>query len=95
MCSAVILTNVATQRCLRKKQLVHNRFALFSPFVLKKSTSFFLYSTADRDQTVSQRFEPSSRITLISEQLNPWYHILHQDVMSRHRGAKPLWRYEL
>jgi hypothetical protein len=76
-------------------QLVHNRFTLFSPFVLKKSHTLFLYSTADRDQTVSQRFEPSSRITLISEQLNPWYHFQHQDVMSRHRGAKLLRRYEL
>jgi len=52
----------------------------------------YLLYTADRDQTVSQRSEPSSRTTFISEQLNPWYHLQHQDVMSRHRGAKPLRR---
>ena len=28
--------------------------------------------TTDRDQTVSRRFEPSSRTTLIGEQPNPW-----------------------
>jgi len=29
-------------------------------------------STVDRDQTVSRRFKPSSRTTLIGEQPNPW-----------------------
>ena len=76
-------------------QLVHNRHSLFSPFVLKQTNYTFLSLTADRDQTVSQRSEPSSRTTFISEQLNPWYRFLHQDVMSRHRGAKLLRRYEL
>jgi len=80
---------------LLEKQLVHHRHNLFSPFVLKKINLFFLILTADRDQTVSQRSEPSSRTTLISEQLNPWYRFQHQDVMSRHRGAKLLRRYEL
>ena len=51
--------------------------------------------TADRDQTVSRRSEPSSRTTLIGEQPNPWDLLQPQDVMSRHRGAKPLRRYEL
>src|SRR5881227_117217 len=44
--------------------------------------------TADRDQTVSRRSEPSSRTTLIGEQPNPWELLHPQDVMSRHRGAK-------
>src|SRR5260370_8284637 len=44
--------------------------------------------TADRDQTVSRRFEPNSRTTLIGEQPNPWDLLQPQDVMSRHRGAK-------
>ena len=39
--------------------------------------------------TVSRRFEPSSRTTLICEQHNPWELLHPQDVMSRHRGAKP------
>ncbi len=51
--------------------------------------------TTDRDQTVSRRFEPSSRTTLIGEQPNPWKVLPLQDVMSRHRGAKPDRRCEL
>ena len=49
---------------------------------------FFLKSTVDRDQTVSRRFKPSSRTILFGEQPNPWQRMLHQDMMSRHRGAK-------
>ena len=51
--------------------------------------------TIDRDRTVSRRSEPSSRATLIGEQPNPWDLLQPQDVTSRHRGAKPLRRYEL
>ena len=49
----------------------------------------------DRDRTVSRRSEPSSRATLIGEQPNPWDLLQPRDVTSRHRGAKPLRRYEL
>ena len=49
----------------------------------------------DMNQTVSRRFEPSSRTTLMGEQPNPWKVLPLQDVMSRHRGAKPRRRYEL
>ena len=49
----------------------------------------------DMYQTVSRRFEPSSRTTLMGEQPNPWNLLQPQDVMSRHRGAKPPRRYEL
>jgi hypothetical protein len=52
------------------------------------NTYMFFLSTVDRDQTVSRRSEPNSRITLIGEQPNPWQTMHHQDVMSRHRGAK-------
>ena len=51
--------------------------------------------TADRDQTVSRRFKPSSRTTLNGEQPYPWDRLQPQDVMSRHRGAKLRRRYEL
>ena len=47
------------------------------------------------DRTVSRRSEPSSRATLMGEQPNPWDLLQPQDVTSRHRGAKPLRRYEL
>jgi hypothetical protein len=50
---------------------------------------------ADRDRTVSRRSKPSSRTTLIGEQPNPWDLLQPQDVMSRHRGAKPPRRYGL
>ena len=49
----------------------------------------------DRDQTVSRRFEPSSRTALMGGQPNPWKRIHLQDAMSRHRGAKPPRRCEL
>jgi hypothetical protein len=80
---------------LKIQQLVNNRFTPFSPFVLEKRIDCYLYLTVDRDRTVSQRSEPSSRTTLINEQLNPWNHIQLQDVMSRHRGAKLLRRFGL
>ena len=54
-----------------------------------------LTTTADKDRTVSRRSEPSSRTTLIGEQPNPWDLLQPQDVMSRHRGAKPPRRCEL
>ena len=51
--------------------------------------------TEDKDQTVSRRFEPSSRSALIGEQPNPWDLLQPQDAKSRHRGAKPRRRCEL
>ena len=46
------------------------------------------------NRTVSRRSEPNSRTTLIGEQPNPWDLLQPQDVMSRHRGAKPRRRCE-
>ncbi len=57
--------------------------------------SRILTPTVDRDRTVSRRSEPSSRTTLTGEQPDPWDLLQPQDVMSRHRGAKPRRRYEL
>ena len=56
---------------------------------------FFLLLTVDRDQTVSRRSKPSSRTILTVEQTDPWKIILNQDMMSRHRGANQLRRWEL
>ena len=57
------------------------------------TTGFHRFSQIYRQHgfpfTVSRRFEPSSRTTLICEQHNPWELLHPQDVMSRHRGAKP------
>src|SRR5437764_11775879 len=49
----------------------------------------------DRDRAVLRRSEPSSRTTLTGEQPDPWDLLQPQDVMSRHRGAKPPRRYGL
>ena len=77
------------------RQLVDQRSVHFGPLVLEADSFKFLTPTADRDRTVSRRSEPSSRTTLIGEQPNPWELLHPQDVMSRHRGAKPPRRYEL
>ena len=75
------------------RQLVHQRLVLPSPLVLRKGPLKIPAPTADRDRPGSRRSEPSSRTTLLGEQPNPWDRLQPQDVMSRHRGAKPLRRY--
>ena len=70
-------------------QPVHQRFVHPGPLVLGTEPRKYPPPAADRDQTVSRRFEPSSRTTLMGEQPNPWELLHPQDVMSRHRGAKP------
>src|SRR5689334_17895653 len=77
------------------RQLVHQRCVHPGPLVLRTDPLTSPTITADRDQTVSRRFEPSSRTTLIGEQPNPWDLLQPQDVMSRHRGAKRFRRYGL
>src|SRR6202051_2436443 len=67
---------------------VHKRYVHPGPLVLGTDPLKLRTPTADRDQTVSRRSEPSSRTTLIGEQPNPWELLPPQDVMSRHRGAK-------
>ena len=56
---------------------------------------FYFILTADRDQTVSRRSEPNSRTILTVEQTDPWKNIRNQDMVSRHRGANQLRRWEL
>ena len=77
------------------EQLVHQRYVHPGPLVLRTAPLKYPTPTADRDQTVSRRFEPSSRTTLNGEQPYPWELLHPQDVMSRHRGAKLRRRYEL
>lgn len=48
----------------------------------------------DRNQTDLHRFEPSSRDTLINEQLNPLKLLHLKDVSGRHRGDKRKLCYE-
>jgi hypothetical protein len=95
MLSVVIPSEYSYPAMQLAPQPVHQRFVHPGPLVLRTAPLKFLTPTEDRDQTVSRRFEPSSRTALIDEQSNPWDLLQPQDAMSRHRGAKPRRRYEL
>ena len=77
------------------EQPANRRSVHHGPLVLVTEPRKTPTPTIDRDRTVSRRSEPSSRATLMGEQPNPWDLLQPQDVTSRHRGAKPLRRYEL
>ena len=89
------LQYVATLRMLLAEQQVHQRYVHPGPLVLRTGPLNFPTPTADRDRTVSRRSKPSSRTTLNGEHPYPWDLLQPQDVMSRHRGAKPPRRYGL
>jgi hypothetical protein len=89
MLSAVIFSILSYPALLLAEQLVHQRYVHPGPLVLGTDPLNFPTPTADRDRTVSRRSEPSSRTTLNGEQPYPWDLLQPQDVMSRHRGAKP------
>src|SRR3989454_3090272 len=95
MLSALIPSVLGYPAMLLAEQLVHQRYVHPGPLVLRSEPLKSPTPTADRDQTVSRRFEPSSRTALIGEQPNPWDLLQPQDAMSRHRGAKPRRRCEL
>ena len=95
MLSAVISSILSYSALHLAAQPMHQRYVHPGPLVLRTGPLNFPTTTADRDQTVSRRFEPSSRATLIGEQPNPWDRLQPQDVTSRHRGAKPCRRCEL
>ena len=95
MLSALILSILSYSAVQLALQQIHQRYVQPGPLVLRSDPLKFLTPTTDRDRTVSRRSEPSSRTTLMGEQPNPWDLLQPQDVMSRHRGAKPPRRYEL
>ena len=95
MLSALILTQRGYPAVQLALQPVNQRLVRPGPLVLRTDLRKLPAPTTDRDRTVSRRSEPSSRATLIGEQPNPWDLLQPQDVTSRHRGAKPLRRYEL
>jgi hypothetical protein len=95
MPSAVIPTVHSYPALRLAPQQVHQRYVHPGPLVLRTDPLNSPTPTPDRDQTVSRRFEPNSRTTLIGEQPNPWDLLQPQDVMSRHRGAKRFRRYGL
>ena len=89
MPSAVIPSDHSYAALRLAPQQLHQRVVRPGPLVLGTNPLKSPTPTADRDRTVSRRSEPSSRTTLIGEQPNPWDLLQPQDVMSRHRGAKP------
>ena len=89
MLSMLILSERSYSAMLLAEQPTHHWFVHSGPLVLGTALLKYPTPTTDRDRTVSRRSEPSSRTTLIGEQPNPWDRIQPQDVMSRHRGAKP------
>ena len=95
MLSAVIPSEFSYPAMRLAPQQVHQRFVHPGPLVLGTAPLNIPTPTADRDQTVSRRFKPSSRTTLNGEQPYPWDLLQPQDVMSRHRGAKRRRRYGL
>ena len=95
MLSAVISSVHSYPAMLLAKQQVHQRYVHSGPLVLGAAPVKSPTPMADRDQTVSRRFKPSSRTSLNGEQPYPWDRLQPQDVMSRHRGAKLRRRCEL
>jgi len=95
MLSAVIPSERSYPAMPLARQQEHQRFVHPGPLVLGTAPFKYPTPTADKDQTVSRRFKPSSRTALIGEQPNPWDLLQPQDAMSRHRGAKPPRRYGL
>ena len=95
MLSALILTGRGYPAVQLAPQPVNQWSVQPGPLVLRSVLLSVPTPATDRDRTVSRRSEPSSRATLIGEQPNPWDLLQPQDVTSRHRGAKPLRRFEL
>ena len=95
MLSAVIPSVLSYPAMRLASQPVHQRYVHPGPLVLGTAPLKYPTPMADRDRTVSRRSKPSSRTTLNGEQPYPWDRLQPQDVMSRHRGAKPPRRYEL
>ena len=95
MLSAFIRSVSGYPAMLLAKQPVYRSYVQPGPCVLGSDPFKLPTPTTDRDQTVSRRFEPSSRTALNGEQPYPWKVLPLQDAMSRHRGAKPRRRCEL
>src|SRR3569832_2068431 len=95
MLSAVIPSEYSYPAMRLAPQQVHQRFVHPGPLELGSAPLNIPTPTADRDQSVSRRFKPSSRTTLNGEQPYPCDLLQPQDVMSRHRGAKHCRRYGL
>ena len=72
MLSAFILSRGSYPAMPLARQPIYQCSVNPGPLVLGTNPIKLPTPTTDRDQTVSRRFEPSSRTTLIGEQPNPW-----------------------
>src|ERR1700752_1596807 len=95
MLSALIFSEHSYPALPLTRQLEHQRFVRPGPLVLRSESLNSPAPTVDKDRTVSRRWAPRSRTTLAGDHPAPWDLPQPQDVMSRHRGAKPSRRYEL
>ena len=95
MHSAVITADHRYPALQLAPQPGHERIVRLGPLVLESAPLNSPPPTTDTDRTVSRRSEPSSCTTLTGEQPDPWDLLQPQDVISRHRGAKPRRRCEL
>jgi hypothetical protein len=81
--------NIATRRCSYSETTGTPGIPSSQSSRTRDESSQISTIVQDRDRTVLRRSEPSSRTTLTGEQPDPWDLLQPQDVMSRHRGAKP------
>src|SRR5438093_3344134 len=95
MLSAVIPSRRRYRAMPLAGQPVHEWSVHLGPLVLEMAPLNTPTPAMDTDRTVSRRSEPSSCTTLTGEQPDPWDLLQPQDVISRHRGAKPPRRCEL
>ena len=94
MLSALISSELSYPAMRLASQPVHQRFVHSGPLVLGAAPVKLPTPTADRDQTVSRRFKPSSRTTLNGEQPYPWDRLQPQDVIeptSRCQTPPSIW----
>ena len=85
MLSALISSELSYPAMQLALQPVHQRFVHSGPLVLGAAPVKLPTPTADRDQTVSRRFKPSSRTTLNGEQPYPWDRLQPQYLLSVER----------
>src|SRR3569832_2803782 len=93
MLSAVIFSTLSYPPARQAQRQVHQRCVHPGPLVLGTDPLKLRTPTADSDQSVSRRSEPSSRTTLIGEQPNPWDLLQPQDVMNQQQKTKLCRRY--
>src|SRR5436190_20410338 len=86
MLSAVIRNGHSYRAVPLAGQLVHHRSAHPGPLVLGATPRNSPAHAQDRDRTVSQRSEPSSRTALMGEQPNPGEILTPKNATRRHRA---------